>query len=366
MLVFAAACSSATPAVTPSPSPSLAASPAAPAALVVGTYAGAGSTVRIIDLQGNVVARASFAAPALPDVPYCPPFVQPPVRAAGGAAFYADSKGVIRRLGLDGAFRTVATLKLSGAQRFLSFAVSPDGNQLMATIISLPGKSTPWTEDIERATAGGSTTIVSHTNLGAAQPAPTMITGWDSSGPTATTNTLLCSRENVISQEYTGSALVHLGFDGSVLDTIGGPDCVPMDELPNGTVLCRLRLSDCGSLNVRTSSGTTIWSRVPGCNFFEPRLSPDGQAVAVNADRGIVFQRNRTQPASFARQEAPDYSIVGWAAPGTLLVIKQSGDLGLASTLDPLVFSALGVNIGGPCIGCVPSQLTLAGLISAS
>jgi hypothetical protein len=333
--------------------------------MVVGTYTGATSTVRIVDLQGTVIAKASFTAPARPNVPYCPPFVQPPVRAAGGAAFFVDSKGAVHRLGLDGAVKTVAAFKLAGAQQFLSFAVSTDGNQLMATIVTLPGKSTPWTEDIERATAGGSTTIVSHTNLGATQPAPTVITGWDSSGPTATTKTLLCSREDVISQAYTGSALVHLGPDGSVRDTIGGPDCVPMDELANGMVLCRLGLYDCQSLNVRTSLGVTIWSRVPGCDFFEPRLSPDAQAVAVNTDRAIVFQRNRTQPASFARQQSPDYSIVGWAAAGTLLVVKQNGDLGLASAMDPLVFSALGLNIGGPCIGCVPSQLTLAGLIAA-
>src|SRR5207248_835673 len=121
---------------------------------------------------------------------------------------------------------------------------------------------------------------------------------------------------------------------------------------PNGTVLCRLGLKDCGSLTVRTSSGITLWRKVPGCDFFEPRLSPDAQAVAVNAADSIVYSRNIAKPASFARQESPDYVIVGWVAPTTLLVIKSSGDLGLASASNPLSFSSLGVNIGGQCVGC--------------
>jgi len=320
-------------------------------------------TVRIIDPHGFVVAKAAFTAPPAPHVPDCDSVLQPPVRVGAGAAFYADSKGVVRRLDRSGTVSEVATFKLTSGQQFLSFAVSPDGKHLMASVITVPAKGGQWTEDMERADAGGAAVVLSHGTFATALPTPLVITGWDSGGPTATQNSVICTRESLISREYTGSALVHVGPDGRPLDRIGGSDCVPMDELPNGTVLCRIGLNDCQSLNVRTSSGTTLWRRVPGCGFFEPRLSPDAQAVGVNANFSIIYSRNVSKPASFAREESPNYALVGWAAPGIILAVRQNGELGFASALNPLTFTPLGVNIGGQCIGCVPTGLTLAGLI---
>jgi hypothetical protein len=351
----------------PTPTPSASASPAPPSDLVVGSAASAASptamTVRIIDALGNVVASKAFTAPAIPVLPDCVSIVQPPVRAAAGAAYFADSAGVVHRLAPDGTVTTVATFKLTSHQQFLSFAVSPDGTKLMATIVTA-GKR--WTLDIETATAGGATTNVSHTDLGTTLPTPTVITGWDAAGPTATPDSVICTNDSLISLEYTGDALVHLGPDGSVLDRIGGADCVPMDELQNGTVLCRTSLQDCQTISVRKADGTQLWRKVPGCDFFEPRLSPDANAVSANAAWSVVYARNSSKPASFAREQQPNFTIVGWAGAGMLLVVQASGDLGISPAMNPLSFRSLGVNIGGSCSGCVPAQLFLAGLIAVA
>src|SRR5690348_15737760 len=160
---------------------------------------GSSMTVRLVDQKGRVTAAAQFTPPPLPTLSNCADLLQPPVRVANGAVFYADSAGVVRRLAADGTVSDVTTFKLTSKQQALSFAVSPDGNQLIAIVLSTPPLHVPppqslsdplfapgtWSIDLETATAGGAATVVLHKDLGSAFPRPTVITGWDAFGPTA-------------------------------------------------------------------------------------------------------------------------------------------------------------------------------------
>jgi len=323
-----------------------------PSYLVLQTSSAGGSpgsmSVKIVDLHGMVAASASFTAPSMPQLASCQTVTQPPVRAAGGAAFYADSAGLVHRLDTSGKTTTAATFKLSGNAQFLSYAVSPDGSRLMASVITAPATGTGhWTLDLESAPLGGATTVVKHVDLGSDPSSGAFVmAGWDGIGPTATADSDLCVGLSPASAEYAGAALVHLSTTGTVMDHVGGQGCAPMDELADGTVLCVADRFDCGTFTVRQANGDTIWRRAVKCPFVEPHLSPDGQAVAASGALTLIYRRALDRPASFARQQEPDVTILGWAGSGLVLVTRGDGELGLSVPINPLQLTDLHLNYG--------------------
>jgi outer membrane protein assembly factor BamB len=329
-------------------------------------------SVRLVDRSGGVMASTQFTPPPLPAFAYCADVVQLPVRVADGAAYFADSSGLVRRLSVDGAISSVATFKLT-KQQALSFAVSPDGKQLIAIVLSTPPLRNPppqrlgdpvfgpgtWSLDLETAMAGGTTTVVLHTDLGTSVPSPTVITGWDQFGPTATLNSQICTQNSLPSFRYTGT-LVHMALDGTHLDRIGGPDCNAWDELFDGTVLCGG--SDRQSFSVRQKNGDVLWSRSDAFGN-DVKLAPDGNGVA---SAGVVYLRNSSQAASFAPQTAPEppYHILGWADSGHVVTIANDGRLGLAdAAVDPLTAVDLGLTLNVFCELCIPYRASLIGTI---
>src|SRR5690242_15067156 len=65
-------------------------------------------SLRLVSTKGQVVASAHFTPPPPPAYGPCATLLQPPVRVAGGAAYFADSTGVVRRLTTAGAITKVA------------------------------------------------------------------------------------------------------------------------------------------------------------------------------------------------------------------------------------------------------------------
>jgi hypothetical protein len=345
----------------PSPVPSVPAVPD-PSYLVLQVTPTGARTMNlfVVDLHGQVAAKTTFTPPATPQFANCQSVVQPAVRAAGGAAYFADSKGVIHRLDTGGKLTTVATFKLSSKQQFLSYAVSPDGSRLMASIVA----ATPngkWTMDLETASAGGATTTVRHVDLGSdPSPGAMVITGWDTTGPVATTDADVCVAFEPPTPQFAGASLVHLSSSGQVLDRIGGPSCIPLDELPDGTALCAADRYACKDLTVRSAAGEEMWRTAVKCPVAEPHLAPDGQSVAAQGLLNVVYRRDSAgRPASFAREQQPDrLSILGWAGSGHVVVVRDDGELGLANPRNPLVFAGMGFNIGAQ------SQVLLAGTLA--
>lgn len=262
----------------------------------------------------------------------------------------------------DGTITPVTAFPLANKQQALSFAVSPDGSQLIAIILSTPPLHNPppqtlgdplfdpgtWSLDLETAVAGRTAAVVLHRNLGSVSPpSPTVITGWDQVGPTATLNTAICTQNVIPSTRYNGT-LIHLGSDGTHLDRIGGSDCNAWDELADGTVLCGG--NDWQSFSVRRSNGEVVWSRAGG-DLRDVRLSPDGNGVASSS--GAVYLRDTTQATSSTRLGDTAGQILGWADGGHVVTITGDRQLGIASVAtSPLVVMSLDLTFTSPCQGC--------------
>jgi hypothetical protein len=308
--------------------------------VIASVEAGSLMSVRMVDGKGHVKASTQFTPPPMPTYSNCADILQPPVRIANGAVYFADSSGTVRRLAVDGTVSRVTTFQLTNKQQALSFAVSPDGKQLIAIVLTTPPLHDPpprslgdpvfgagsWSLDLETATAGGSAAVVLHKNLGTTFPSPTVITGWDQFGPTATLNSQICTQNVLPSTRYTGT-LIHMALDGTHLDQIGGANCQAWDELVDGTVLCGS--GDWQSFSVRRTNGDVLWSRSSGYLWYVT-ISPDGNGVAT-AD-GSVYLRNSSQPTSLARTAQPAVQILGWADPGHVVTIGTDGRLGLAAS----------------------------------
>ena len=329
-------------------------------------------TLTMIDIGGHAIATTDFAPPPAPRFSNCGDVLQPAVRVAAGAAFFADKTGVVRRLDPDGKISEVATFHLANSQQYLSYAVSPDGTQLIGIIVTTPPLINPtppipadifvaggrWTLDLQVARAGGATTVALHRDLGTSFPKPTIITGWDDRGPTATLNSVICTQAALPSLQYTGSQLIHLALDGAHRDVIGGAGCVPLD----GTVLCGQAnyLNGPYALTVRRSNGSILWSRqTTGVAILGPKLAPDGNSVAW----GAVYRKGSSQAASLPGQNPLSVALLGWAGSGAVVIARADGQLGLASVTAPLVFNDLGLTVNGQSIGYLPFTPYLAGTI---
>jgi hypothetical protein len=329
-----------------------------PGAQLVNSYPLPNSaTIKIVDASGRVYAEASFVPPPAPTIGNAVPLLQSPVRTGGGAAFYADSTGAVHKLKPDGSTSVVATFPLTSAQQSLSYAVSPDGAHLIAIILSAPPLHDPppqtlgdpifqegghWTLKLETADSGGSTTTTFQRDFGTAYPTPTQIVGWDKNGPLATRNTYLGAQQALPSARFFG-ALIHLAPDGTHLDRIGGQDCTPVDELPDGTVLCIG--ADWSQFSVRSSSGAIQWqASVPSDMYYYGYwLSPDANAVAV---RNLVI--TRTSVASAARQasggESP-LAALGWLDASTVVGANStSGQLSVYQARGMIKIRDVGVS----------------------
>jgi len=323
----------------------------------VGEYRQAGSaTVSIVDAQGRVRASASFKPPPEPAICPCRTLLQSPVRTAAGAVYFADRTGAVHKLSPDGSTAIVATFPLTTAQQMLAYAVSLDGKHLIATVLSTPPLHDPlprtlgdplfqeggrWTLKLQTADAGGSTTTTLQRDLGTTTPQPTQIVGWDEHGPLATLNTNLAAQQAPPSTHLFGAPLIHLAADGTHLDVVGGPDCTPVDALPDGTVACS---NNERQFTVRSSSGASLWQvSLPSDNYYYGLwLSPDANAVAVQS---LVV--TRTAVASAVRQANTVESrltALGWLDANTVLEGSPSGELSLYDAHSLVKIRDLGVS----------------------
>ena len=312
-------------------------------------------TLTIADLAGTVLARATLAPMPRPLVTNAGDVMPAPVRLAAGAAYYAVPTGQVHRLDPTGADAVVATFPLTSVQQELSFAVSPDGKQLMAMVLTAPPVHDPppadisqpffrpgtrWSQELELATAGGPTQSLAKTDLGPAGgpgrgpvPAPATIAGWVNGGPLALLDTTLATQQALASTRLPGSALVHLGPDGARREQVGGAGCHPLDELRDGTMLCYTGSGWPSTYEVRSAAGQLLWRQdLAGGFYYDPWLSPDGRRLAAE---NTLFTQD-VRPASIARQSTPQLPVhaAGWVTADTLAVSAADGTVQLAVVND--------------------------------
>src|SRR6476646_4241222 len=132
------------------------------------------NTVAIAGLDGYARAKTTFAPMPVPNLGCIGAIIPPSAHVAAGKVFFADARGVVRSLSTTGTVTTVATFPMTSPQQMLSFAVSPDGAKLVATIFTSPKNAYPctgspaaatFTFDAYSAANGGSSRLVYHESL---------------------------------------------------------------------------------------------------------------------------------------------------------------------------------------------------------
>jgi hypothetical protein len=275
---------------------------------------GAPDTVVIAGPDGYSVARATFAPRSVPDVGPAGTILQLPAQVADGAVFYVDGKGVVRRLDPSGTVTVVATFPIASTQQEVSFAVSPDGKHLMATVFTIPTpvngtQQGSYRLQLETAETGGAATIVrqwqsqgpDQSQLGFTDFA---VVGWDAGGPIAEVGAGGIGTQNawLDGQRWFVGWLARLSADGSLGPRIG-PDCLPFWRPLNGRFVCTSAGNSGSSVRVVDLNGHVLWSRAAeagsgatGGAFY---LSPDGTKLA--STQGILTSDGATRrlPAGF-------------------------------------------------------------------
>ena len=288
--------------------------------------------VVIVGPDGYARARASFTPrpngePAVCDAAT---WLMPEAYVADGAVYFVDAGGLVRRLQPDGNVTTVASFPLDPHHQVFSFVVSPDGQEIMATIFSIPppvpngapGCGTPsnaWVLDTYHDTVGSAPVRVNHVEGAPAYPGSSggfqdvLLVGWDSGGPVATVGADYAFQDTVYPGEIvSGGQLSRLDRSGNVVGTLGGAGCSPFGAPVAGSVICTKETSN--DLSVRRLDGAVLWTgtRTPGDYPVLGSLSPDGTELATEHQ---LVQLN----SSASRPLPPAFDPVNWIDSSTIL-----------------------------------------------
>ncbi len=274
--------------------------------------------VAIVGLDGRARARASFTERAVPTAGGLTAVLQPEARVVGGAVYYTDGLGVVRRLtprGGDPA--TLATFPISSDQQAVAVVVSPDGARLIATVLTVA----PWHVDVEAASAGGPTVTVRSIDVPDTDPgtAPRLlqVAGWDAIGPVALADGLAAQAVDDGGGLWQGHP-AHLDDHGLAGPPLGGPACGASSEAPDGTLLCHDAIGATTMLRRPDGSLVHRFTHTGG----GPRLSPDGRRLAYSLGGG----RSAVQSWDGSTVDlAAGFTPSGWLAPD-LLIGNTRGD----------------------------------------
>lgn len=322
-------------------------------------------TVVIADAAGTIHASHAIRPRAVPCIGPAVPLLQPPAQTAAGAVYYADGDGTVHRLTPAGADSVVTRFPVDDPQAELSFAVSPDGSHLMASIVTYPPRITPpaggspvcYVGDrvhlaVLRADAGGPATVARQTDLIGGSGVIQMV-GWDATGPIGTVNTLLGTQQPL--PEVWHGAAAHLNPSGQPGAVIGGADCRAQAIAANGAVACEG--GGYTSVSVRDASGKVVIQVPPPSSGYLglPVLRPDGAAVAM------ALPDQAAAGATLYRQDGgtvrlPGLQPVGWLDATTLVMVdNQSVDfLGAMSAVHlEQPDRAVGLGFKGTWVGVV-------------
>lgn len=279
-------------------------------------WAGTPDTLQVIALDGRVVAEESFAARKVPYIGNAGVPLQPVAQGAGDTLYYIDGYGVVRKLKPGSAPQVIATFAQEPGQYETWFAVSPDGSQVMAGVLTMPaigpvgpGATWPtlvgdWKFDLQLSTHGAPPVVLEHME----SPGPTTLwkpifpISWTAQGPVAMVPVSIGTQN-----AWWGGQLYALDAAGNQVVQLGGSDCTSASINANGVIPC---MSSDYQVSVRDAKARVIWSpSVQGFNALEVCLSPNGQGIT---DGRIVETTKGTikMPSGFSVQGWLDNDIV--------------------------------------------------------
>jgi hypothetical protein len=318
-------------------------------------------TVAIAGPDGYAKAKTSFTMRAVPVIGNAETVLQPEGQVAAGGVYFIDAKGTVRRLAPDGTIQIVATFPLTTAQQEVSFAVSPDGKQLVAAVLTFPtshastnpnapfGTFTgPYVLNVELATSGGRTTTIAHWQSGTTQypDGPggfknINVVAWDAQGPVALVHAVTGTQNAWLNdQHWFNGSLARLHQDGTLGPTISPSGCLPYWRPVNGRFVCtETQTSGHAATPVKVVSlaGRVLWSGSAPVSASlhltgDFALSPDGSRLAMDGQViNLLDNSTVTLPDAFWPQ--------GWLADDTLIGIIPSphtaGTMGIIHLSNP-------------------------------
>lgn len=319
------------------------------------------NTVAIAGLDGYARAKTTFIPMPVPTVECAGATLPPSAHVAGDKVYFADGAGVVRSLSASGQIARVATFPFSGHQQMLSFAVSPDGSQLLGAVFTLPAKPSSWcgtpelsgySLDVYSAKAGGSSTLLYHQSLPGTGNVMALF-GWDKVGPFGTQPTGWASQGGGPAPYGRGSPVRIDAKTGKVLGEIGGANaCQVWDMAFSGDYACTEAPATNsagtydGKVSVRRVDGSEMWHVTLTTDdglLYSPDLAPDAAhvAVGVNSATEVVGQTGSQIKIGFfssgwlnsstligdviTASPNPNLAYVGLSAPGTVISLGFPG-----------------------------------------
>ena len=312
-------------------------------------------TIAIADLNGIARAKATFTPMRVPTTGCYGGTPMPiPATTAAGAAFFADSTGVVRKLGVDGSVTTITTFPVVSAQQVLSFVVSPDGAHLLGAILTLAprpagdpcGPNAKFsflygdpTNDVYSADAGAAPRLLYHETWSPSAQTPTtllVLKSWTAAGPRGTYPSII-ALQGAGPTGADGTAVRVDPVTGKVLGPVVQSTCILPVVAASGDYSCLpsdvLSRDADSSMIVFRPDGTELWRGVAKGEdrYGHGLLAPDESHLVTFAS---IIGRDAS------RSPIPAVFPMGWVDSRTLLVFDNrmspgSGATGYISLDDP-------------------------------
>lgn len=302
-----------------------------------GQVATAHTAIDILSADGRLAARVNFSPRSVPRIGNAAPVLAPEAVVAAGRVWFADGSGQVRWLRPSGQVQEVTRFPLLNPQQQLSFAVSPDGSRLEATVFSWPPVHSPpprspidpafgpgsFLLDLYTAVPGQGPSLLRHLSWPQPQQPRNVleVVDWSALAPLATVDSVLGTQQPLPGRFF--GHLAELDASGHPGSIVGGPTCYAVSVTADETVLCLDAYFD--NPAVRTRDGSLIFQvpAKPGQAFGGAALSPDGQRVALG---NTVLGRDGSRV-----QLPPQFAPEGWLDGSTVVGVQltNQGESGL-------------------------------------
>ena len=312
----------------------------------------------IAGLDGLARAQTTFTPISPPTMGCYGTALPTSAYVAAGEVFFADGSGVIRSLSVQGRVQTIATFPTS-SQQMLSFAVSPDGSQLLATVLTVPQMTSSgaactgsqqiysgdFTLDVFWALAGGNPKPLYHETLPVGPskqyPCTLELAGWDRVGPFGIHPACLGPAGGAV--HYFGGPVVRVNAaTGQALNQVADPTtCVVQDIALSGDFVCDPPGVGADVI-VRRPDGSDIWRFVaqPNDGYNYAFLSPDERHVLAQGHTEEVLGSEGTDVKLIENQS--EQTFFGWLDASTVIGEGPNGNLSYASLNSPATLVDIG------------------------
>lgn len=321
-------------------------------------------TAQIVGRDGQVAASTHFTPLPTPYVGCAGALLPPSAHVAAGKLFFIDGEGTVRSLAPDGHVATVTRFAMTSAQQMASFAVSPDGKQLLGTVFTLPPRPDQqmgcveppfmllqgdYALDVYSADAGSPARLLYHQALTPTQAgwgsSVLAFVGWDAVGPLATYPTLWATQGGG-PMHYFGIPVRVDAATGKVSGEIANPDeWRVLDIAPSGDFVCADYTTG-QDVSVRSAKGSELWRLATANPYWLAFLSPDESRLAVLGMPSFVVGRDGKQT------KLTDDNVAGWLDTQTVVAGGFDRDLVYISLSRPQ--AAVDTTVKGMFIGALP------------